>query len=41
LKVKPAGSVSVTVMVPVVGEVPVLLAVIVYAPVAPIVKLPV
>jgi len=40
LNVRPAGSVSVTVMVPVVGEVPVLLAVIVYVPVEPIVKLP-
>jgi len=41
LYVNPAGSVSVTVMVPVVAEVPVLLGVIVYVPVAPIVKLPV
>jgi hypothetical protein len=41
LKVKPAGSVSVTVTVPVVGDVPALLTVIVYVPVAPIVKLPV
>jgi hypothetical protein len=41
LNVRPVGSVSVTVTVPVVGDVPVLLTVIVYAPVAPIVKLPV
>jgi len=41
LNVKPAGSVSVTVMVPVVGDVPVLLTEIVYELVAPIVKFPV
>ncbi len=41
LKVRPAGNASVTVIVPVVGEVPVLLTVIVYVPVEPIVKLPV
>jgi len=41
LKVNPVGSVSVTVMVPVVGDVPALLSVIVYVPVAPIVKSPV
>jgi hypothetical protein len=41
LNVRPVGSVSVTVTVPVVGDVPVLLTVIVYAPVAPMLKLPV
>jgi hypothetical protein len=41
LNVRPVGSVSITETVPVVGDVPVLLTMIVYAPVAPIVKLPV
>jgi len=41
LNVNPVGSVSVTVIVPVVAAVPVLLAVTVYVPVEPIVKLPV
>jgi hypothetical protein len=41
LNVRPVGSVSITETVPVVGDVPVLLTVIVYAPVAPMVKLPV
>jgi hypothetical protein len=41
LKVSPAGSVSVTVSVPVVADVPGLLTAIVYVPVAPTVKLPV
>ncbi len=41
MNVKPAGSVSVTVIVPVVAAVPVLLTTIAYAPVAPTVKLPV
>jgi hypothetical protein len=41
LNVKPVGSASVTVTVPVVGDVPVLLTPIAYVPVAPIVKLPV
>jgi hypothetical protein len=41
LKVSPAGSVSVTVIVPLVAAVPVLLTAIAYVPVAPIVKFPV
>jgi hypothetical protein len=40
LNVKPVGSVSVTEIVPKVGDVPVLLTVIVYVPVAPIAKSP-
>jgi hypothetical protein len=41
LKVKPAGSVSVTLIVPDVAAVPVLLTAIVYVPVPPTVKVPV
>jgi hypothetical protein len=41
LNVKPAGSVSVTVIVPEVAAVPVLLTAIAYVPVAPIVNVPV
>jgi hypothetical protein len=41
LKVRPAGIVSVTVIVPLVAAVPLLLTAIVYVPVAPIVKFPV
>ncbi len=41
MNVRAVGSVSITETVPVVGDVPVLLTVIVYVPVAPIVKLPV
>ncbi len=41
MNVKPAGRASVTVIVPVVGEVPVLLTTIAYVPLVPIVKVPV